>query len=269
MVTPIGNGTITQKYTISAPISTASGLTITAPSTTQRVADYLTNITRGIALSISDTPLGFNLTSMGQVSGGLANVSAIAPVITGSAWRIRGAGFGNTVTLFRYGGGFSAQYDTLTSGDTLVISSSTGTHVARKGSTSINKAADTKNFSYDQLLSSTDSYSIYGGDKGDILTGASANDTLVGRGENDTLTGGAGSDTFVFTNQGQDTITDFSAGTGNDVFGITSSAYGGSPAAGTPAVTGVPSNDQSNNYIMTGTSANISGITSEIGRAHV
>ncbi|HVQ67795.1 MAG TPA: calcium-binding protein, partial [Bradyrhizobium sp.] len=47
----------------------------------------------------------------------------------------------------------------------------------------------------------------------DTISGTSGNDTIFGGAGNDTLSGGSGSDTFVFrANLGQDTVTDFTAG---------------------------------------------------------
>ncbi len=62
----------------------------------------------------------------------------------------------------------------------------------------------TGGFNIDQLYG-------FGGD--DVLNGADGNDILVGGTGNDTLTGGTGDDKFVFHNgDGNDTITDFTAG---------------------------------------------------------
>ncbi|MBE8995132.1 calcium-binding protein [Microcystis aeruginosa] len=54
--------------------------------------------------------------------------------------------------------------------------------------------------------------SLIGGGQNDTLIGGAGNDTLFGGAQNDTLTGGAGADRFAYdnTNQGVDTITDFS-----------------------------------------------------------
>jgi Ca2+-binding RTX toxin-like protein len=47
----------------------------------------------------------------------------------------------------------------------------------------------------------------------DTISGTSGNDTIFGGAGNDTMSGGAGNDTFVFrANLGQDTVTDFVAG---------------------------------------------------------
>jgi Ca2+-binding RTX toxin-like protein len=69
----------------------------------------------------------------------------------------------------------------------------------------------------------------------DILTGTAHVDFITGLGGNDTLTGGGGSDRFIYTasNQGVDTITDFSPA--NEVIQITAS---GSGFSGTGLVAG-------------------------------
>jgi Ca2+-binding RTX toxin-like protein len=56
---------------------------------------------------------------------------------------------------------------------------------------------------------------LTGGAGNDTLNGAAGNDYLLGEAGNDTLIGGAGADVFVFDKSfGQDTISDFWAGTG-------------------------------------------------------
>ena len=56
---------------------------------------------------------------------------------------------------------------------------------------------------------------ITGNGGANTLNGGDGADTLIGAGGNDTLTGGLGNDTFYFAaGFGQDTITDFSAGSG-------------------------------------------------------
>ena len=88
--------------------------------------------------------------------------------------------------------------------------------------------------------------SIFGGAGSDSLLGSGGNDTidggagvdsLLGGDGNDILSGGAARDLFVFTNEGIDTIDDFTPGAGGDVFALVSSTYPGAPAAGTPVST--------------------------------
>jgi Ca2+-binding RTX toxin-like protein len=76
---------------------------------------------------------------------------------------------------------------------------------------------------------------LIGGTGGDTLIGGDGNDRLTGGTGTNTLDGGNGADTFVFTNQGNQTVTQFITGD-NDVFAFTVSAYGGVPTAGTTAV---------------------------------
>lgn len=65
----------------------------------------------------------------------------------------------------------------------------------------------------DLLFGGGDNDLIRGGGGNDTLQGDWGNDTLDGGANNDRLTGGAGADTFVFrTNDGQNTITDFTPG---------------------------------------------------------
>lgn len=96
----------------------------------------------------------------------------------------------------------------------------------------------------DSLTGSAGADSLDGGAGADTLIGGTGGDTLIGGDGNDRLTGGTGTnildggngaDTFVFTNQGNQTVTQFITGD-NDVFAFTVSAYGGVPTAGTTAV---------------------------------
>ncbi len=96
----------------------------------------------------------------------------------------------------------------------------------------------------DTLIGGNNNDTLIGGNGNDILDGGALSDSLDGGDGNDTLTGGPGTnildggngaDTFVFTNQGNQTVTQFITGD-NDVFAFTVSAYGGVPTAGTTAV---------------------------------
>ena len=61
---------------------------------------------------------------------------------------------------------------------------------------------------------------ITGGAGDDTITGGDGDDTITGGAGNDTITGGAGADTIVFAdtaaNNGEDTIKDFTVGSGGD-----------------------------------------------------
>lgn len=96
----------------------------------------------------------------------------------------------------------------------------------------------------DSLTGSAGADSLDGGAGADTLIGGTGGDTLIGGDGNDRLTGGTGTnildggngaDTFVFTNQGNQTVSQFITGD-NDVFAFTVTNYLGAPAAGTPPV---------------------------------
>ncbi|MFM6525437.1 MAG: calcium-binding protein [Microcystis panniformis] len=88
----------------------------------------------------------------------------------------------------------------------------------------------------DTLIGGADNDSLSGGADNDSLIGGDGNDTLNGGVGTDTLTGDAGADRFAYTvtNQGTDTITDFTIAQG-DTLTFTSAPFGGLPT-GTLAV---------------------------------
>ncbi|GBL15826.1 poly(beta-D-mannuronate) C5 epimerase 2 [Microcystis aeruginosa NIES-1211] len=110
---------------------------------------------------------------------------------------------------------------------------------------------------------------LSGGGGNDSLSGAAGTDTLIGGAGDDILNGGGLKDTFVFTNEGTDSIPGFvlTGTNGPDVLAITSSAYTGAPAANTTAVIDTsPSNGEANNVIFVGLLATIQTVTSGSAR---
>jgi Ca2+-binding RTX toxin-like protein len=93
----------------------------------------------------------------------------------------------------------------------------------------------TGNAGADSLDGGAGADSLDGGTGGDTLIGGDGNDRLTGGTGTNTLDGGNGADTFVFTNQGNQTVSQFIT-SDNDVFAFTVSAYGGVPTPGTTAV---------------------------------
>ena len=237
--------------TISAPIGSSTAYTIVASTIPASLALFWnTPANRDLAVSLPTTATGRNLTSLGKISGR-------------SAWRLRN-GVGQTdvasANLSSQGGSFSQNYYLPSGTDTFVASTFTtdsGVHFLNFADLKITKAQNQDPTSddiatvgnigpfvlrgadgNDTLTGSTGADTLFGFGGDDSLTGGGGADFLIGGAGNDTLTGNNGADRFVFTNQGIDTITLFStvANAGPDVFAITSSAYAGAPAAGTPAV---------------------------------
>ena len=91
---------------------------------------------------------------------------------------------------------------------------------------------------------------LVGNRDNDLLEGEAGNDRLVGRLGNDTLTGGMGRDRFRFTNQGIDTVTDFSLADG-DIFQIRSNSYTNAPSPSTTAVANIVGVSGVNIYVDT------------------
>ena len=115
-------------------------------------------------------------------------------------------------------------------GDTLTGSLMADTLFGFNGDDSLTGSAGA-----DSLDGGAGADTLIGGTGGDILNGGDGNDRLTGGTGTNILDGGNGADTFVFTNQGNQTVTQFITGD-NDVFAFTVSAYGGVPTAGTTAV---------------------------------
>ncbi|MDH5772742.1 MAG: hypothetical protein OEY84_06360, partial [Rhodospirillaceae bacterium] len=83
----------------------------------------------------------------------------------------------------------------------------------------VDATGDTGN---DTLLGDNGANGLFGLAGMDIINGAGGNDLIVGGIGNDTLSGGAGNDTFVFAlGDGNDIITDFSAGGVEDSIDLT------------------------------------------------
>ena len=220
--------------TVTIDFSALAGVNFN-PAVTTTVAQFLNTFT-DTPISISTTATGRNLTSIGVFDGG------------NTVWRLRN-GTGSPATssnLSRSGGGFSKTLDLPANTDTFVRSTGGGTHILKIGSFVNTKAANPQTINTTNtsstgttriaLLDLADSYNITGSNSNDTLTGANAadtinggqgNDTLTGGGGNDSLTGGTGADRFAYTasNQGIDTITDFTTAD-SDAIQISASGTG-------------------------------------------
>jgi hypothetical protein len=74
----------------------------------------------------------------------------------------------------------------------------------------------------DYIQGSASANNLKGGAAADVILGGDGNDTITGEAGNDTITTGNGADTIVHAaSSGVDTITDFTAGAGGDVFDAT------------------------------------------------
>ena len=257
--------------TISAPIGSTTGFNITAPTaTTSLTAFWTANATNiNLAVSIPTTVTGRNLTSLGRFSGratwrlrnGVGQTDVASANLTGynssfSQNYFLPAGTDTFVSstflgthILDFGGGqsFTKAENTANSSNSIASLSGTENYVLRgaNGNDTLTGSpqADTLfGFDGDDILSGiggADSLvggagadSLVGGLGADTLTGGDGNDTLTGNGGTNILDGGNGADTFVFTNQGNQTVTQFIT-SDNDVFAFTVTNYLGAPAAGT------------------------------------
>jgi Ca2+-binding RTX toxin-like protein len=87
----------------------------------------------------------------------------------------------------------------------------------------------------DALAGDKQANAIRGLDGNDAINGGAGNDMLIGSAGDDRLTGGSGADAFIFdfSNEGLDTITDFTSK--SDYLQISASGFGGGLVAGTAA----------------------------------
>jgi Ca2+-binding RTX toxin-like protein len=210
--------------TISAPINSSTGVSITAPTGASTVTAFLTS-NPSLAISLPTGGTGFNLTSLG-----------FFPFSTNTAWRLRNGTSSDvgSARFFATGGGFDNNYFLPAGTDTFVRSTVNGTHRLEFTGFGSTKARGTQTVSTIAPLPANASYSLRGTNFDDTLTGGNNNDTLTGFGGVDSLTGGTGADKFVFNNpnQGIDTITDFSL-TDNDVINVSATGFSGGLTAGT------------------------------------
>ena len=106
------------------------------------------------------------------------------------------------------------------SSDVVVENASEGTDEVRVTLNAYTLGTNVENLTFTGSSASTGTGNtldnvLTGGIGGDTLSGGTGNDWLRGLGGNDSLSGGIGNDTFVFdTGFGNDTITDFTAGSG-------------------------------------------------------
>ena len=159
-----------------------------------------------------------------QLSGGIVNTKASGPQQNG-IWNLLA-----TDSYFITGSAFNDTLNGGTGNDSLNGGNGNDTLIGANGN--------------DSLIGANGNDTLIGGNGNDILDGGAASDSLTGGDGNDTLTGGTGTnildggngaDTFVFNNQGNQTVSQFITGD-NDVFAFTVSAYSGAPTAGTTAV---------------------------------
>ncbi|NCR56245.1 MAG: calcium-binding protein [Microcystis aeruginosa L211-07] len=123
------------------------------------------------------------------------------------------------------------QLDGGTGNDNLNGGGGNDTLIGSAGNDSLNGANQN-----DHLDGGDGNDTLIGGSGNDTLIGGAGNDTLTGGTGNDSLTGGAGADRFAYTatNDGTDTITDFTIAQG-DTLTFARTPFGGLPL-GTLAV---------------------------------
>ncbi|MBR8830200.1 MAG: hypothetical protein N5P05_002860 [Chroococcopsis gigantea SAG 12.99] len=247
---------------LSGSLNSIDGVQITAPTVSTRLDAYLlANTSIAVSIPTNDSTNRVNLTANGDTG---SNADQI--------WRMTNSTNSDVLgTLTSYNAGLDPnQYILYAGTQTFAYVSDFNTYILSGGGAEIPKAPSTTNFSYGYDIGAATSYTLVGTNQNDTLTGAATgdlligndgNDSLIGGGGNDTLTGGNGRDRFVFANQGIDTVTAFTGGTSGDFFQLSKSAYGISTSSA-PVVSTSFTNNQAQNRIIVGTSAQISGITS-------
>jgi serralysin len=248
--------------TIAAPIGSTTNFTITAPTINTALTTFWngnSGANLDLAVSLTTSSIGRNLTALGRLSGR-------------STWRLLNGTDQAEVpsaTLEFYNRSTtppSFQYFLPAGTVTYVASPFLGTHILRIGSVSFTKAERTANASSSiATIPINEAFELRGANGNDILTGGALDDTLRGFGGNDTLTGGegndllvggTGSDTFVFTDPDlfvSDSVEDFTAGTGEDVFAFHSTFFTGAPDPNDPLFAGNATDeylDQANYIII-------------------
>jgi Ca2+-binding RTX toxin-like protein len=203
--------------------------------------------------TISD--LGNGVDILLVAAGATANATAAA------AWTATAStSKSGTASVTASGFNINVNFATVTSGWTLT-NSGNATAVTLTGGVQ----ADTLigGTGADTLVGNGGADSLTGGGGNDSLAGGIGNDTLIGGAGTDALNGAGGNDTFVFTNEGTDSIASFSVSTpanGVDVFAITSSAYTGAPAPGAAVVSTAAAAANAANSIVVDTSAKITAL---------
>ena len=179
--------------TISAPIGSTTGFNITAPTATTSLTAFWngnSGANINLAVSITTTVLGRNLTALGRFSGrstwrlrnGLSQTDVASANLTGH----------NSTPLF------SRNYFLPGATDTFVSSTFLGTHILDFGTgPKFTKAENTANSSSNiASLSSAENYVLRGANGNDSITGSDQSDTLLGFDGNDSLNGGLDNDSL-------------------------------------------------------------------------
>ncbi len=253
---------------LSGALNAIDGVTITAPTGSTRLDTYLlANQNIAISIPTGDTRNRVNLTANGDTG---SNTDQVWRMTNSTSTEVTGT------LLTSYNAGLDSSEYTLYAGtETFAYVNDFNTYVLSTETRRIPKAPSRTNFSYSYDIGAATSYTLAGTNQSDTLTGGANGDTLIGNegndflkgaGGNDTLNGGLGIDRFIFTNQGTDTITSFTAGTGTnrDVFQITKIDYGITTLSAAQIAT--PANGRSQNQILVGTTSQLNNVTSGAAR---